>query len=114
MNKLVARLKRAKRVRSHIKGRLRLSVHRSLRNISAQIIDDQVGKTLVSVSTLEKSLREQREGDKTAQAAQVGKLIAQRAIELGIKEVAFDRSGFQYHGRIKALAQAAREGGLSF
>ncbi|NKB47104.1 MAG: 50S ribosomal protein L18 [Legionellales bacterium] len=114
MNKLAARLKRAKRGRLRIKERLRLSVHRSSRNIYAQIIDDQTGKTLVSVSTLEKALRDQLTGDKTAQATQMGKAMAQRAKEKGIEEVAFDRSGFKYHGRVKAFAQAAREGGLAF
>jgi large subunit ribosomal protein L18 len=115
MNRLAARQKRAKRVRSRITSdRLRLSVHRSLQHIYAQIIDDKTGKTLASASTLDKQVRDKLSGDKTAQAVQVGKTIAERAKELNIAQVAFDRSGFKYHGRIKALADAAREGGLVF
>jgi large subunit ribosomal protein L18 len=124
MNRLDARRKRAKRVRSTIKRacsritettkRLRLSVHRSSQHIYAQIIDDQTGKTLVSASTLDKQMKDKLSGDKTARSALVGKTIAERAREMNIAEVAFDRSGFKYHGRIKALADAAREGGLKF
>ena len=96
-------------------GRPRLSVHRSDRQIYAQIIDDVAGRTLASASTLEKDMREKlgKGGDKNA-ASEVGKLIAERALKAGVKEVAFDRGGYQYHGRVKALAEAAREGGLSF
>lgn len=111
--------KRAARVRGRIaraaKGRARLSVHRSSKNISAQIIDDGAGKTLVSASSLEKDLREKlgKGSDKKA-AGEVGKVLAERALKAGVKEVVFDRGGYMYHGRVKALAEAAREAGLSF
>jgi large subunit ribosomal protein L18 len=111
--------RRAKRTRYNLTknahGRLRLSVHRSEKNISVQIIDDKAGKTLVSASTLEEDLRKKLKtgADKTAAKA-VGLLIAERAIKAGIKEVVFDRGGYIYHGRIKELAEAAREAGLSF
>lgn len=96
-------------------GRPRLSVHRSLKQIYAQIIDDAAGRTLVSASTLEKDLRGKlKSGGNKDAAAEVGKLIAERALKAGVKEVAFDRGGYKYHGRVKALADAAREGGLSF
>jgi large subunit ribosomal protein L18 len=111
--------RRAARVRRHIKsvanGRPRLSVHRSSKNIYVQVIDDVAGKTLAAASTLEASLRGSlKTGADTAAAAEVGKLIAERASKAGVKEVVFDRGAFIYHGRIKALAEAAREGGLSF
>ena len=95
--------------------RPRLSVFRSHQNIYAQVIDDGRGVTVAAASTLDATLRTQLEsrGDKAAAAA-VGKLIAERAAAKGIKEVAFDRGGYKYHGRVKALADAAREGGLSF
>ncbi len=106
--------RRAQRVRTRLKqvsaGRLRLTVFRSNKNIYAQVIDDAQGVTLAAASTLE---GEQKGADKDA-AARVGKLIAERAIEKGVTEVVFDRGGFIYHGRIKALADAAREAGLSF
>jgi large subunit ribosomal protein L18 len=111
--------RRAKRNRYQISqkahGRLRLSVHRSERNISVQIIDDAAGKTLVSASTLEEDLRKKLKtgADKTA-AKTIGQLVAERAIKAGIKEVVFDRGGYIYHGRVKELAEAAREAGLSF
>ena len=96
-------------------GRPRLSVFRSSKNIYAQIIDDVKGATLVAASSMEKV---QREGAKTGAnveaASEVGKLVAERAAKSGIKEVVFDRGKYLYHGRIKALADAAREGGLSF
>jgi len=96
-------------------GRVRLTVFRSSKHIYAQVIDDGAGKTLVAASTLEKT---QREGGKTganiAAAKEVGKLIAERAKEKGIKDVVFDRGAYLYHGRVKALADAAREGGLNF
>ncbi|KEC75244.1 50S ribosomal protein L18 [Rhizobium leguminosarum bv. phaseoli CCGM1] len=106
-------------MRRHIKsvanGRPRLSVHRSSKNIYAQIIDDVAGKTLASASTLEKDLRGSlKTGADTAAAAAVGKLVAERASKAGVSEVVFDRGAFIYHGRIKALAEAAREGGLTF
>ncbi len=111
--------RRRNRNRIHLrkvaKGRPRLSVHRSDNQIYAQIIDDVAGRTLAAASTLEKDLREKLKSgaDKDA-ASEVGKLIAERALKAGVKEVAFDRGGYQYHGRVKALAEAAREGGLSF
>jgi len=111
--------RRAKRNRYNIAknahGRLRLSVFRSGRNISVQIIDDKAGKTLVSASSLEEELKKKLKtgADKSAAKA-VGALVAQRAIEAGIKEVVFDRGGYLFHGRVKELAEAAREAGLSF
>ncbi|MCI5075967.1 50S ribosomal protein L18 [Oricola sp.] len=112
-------VRRAQRVRRQLKkvanGRPRLSVHRSSKNIYAQIIDDAAGRTLAAASTLEGSLKGSlKTGADTAAAAAVGKLIAERAVEAGVKEVVFDRGAFIYHGRVKALADAAREGGLSF
>lgn len=111
------RLRRGYRVRNRIRaaGRLRLSVCRSNRQISAQIIDDVAGRTLVSASSLEKELGgpKQDNGNK-ASAARVGKALAERALQAGIKDVAFDRGAHQYHGRIAALAESAREGGLQF
>jgi len=112
-------VRRANRVRRQIKavanGRPRLSVHRSSKNIYAQVIDDVAGKTLASASTLEKDLRGSlKTGADTAAAAVVGKLLAERASKAGVTEVVFDRGAFIYHGRIKALADAAREGGLNF
>jgi large subunit ribosomal protein L18 len=96
-------------------GRPRLSVFRSSKHIYAQIIDDQKGTTLVAASSLEKDLKSGlKTGADVAAAAQVGKLIAERATKAGITEVVFDRGGYIYHGRVKALADAAREGGLSF
>ncbi|MCR9215260.1 MAG: 50S ribosomal protein L18 [Proteobacteria bacterium] len=96
-------------------GRPRLSVHRTLQQIYVQVIDDAAGKTLASASTLEKDLRGSlKSGGNVDAASAVGKLIAERAIKAGVKEVAFDRGAYKYHGRVKALAEAAREGGLSF
>ena len=114
-----ALLRRASRVWRQIKavanGRPRLSVHRSSKNIYAQIIDDVAGRTLAAASTLDTGLRSSlKTGADTAAAAAVGKLVAERAVKAGIKDVVFDRGAFIYHGRIKALAEAAREGGLSF
>ncbi len=110
------RTRRAVRVRKSLKrvlSRPRLSVFRSHQNFYAQIIDDASGKTLVSASTMEKSLRSEIKygGNKTA-AALVGKVIAERALQQGIKEVALDRREYKYHGRVAALADAAREAGL--
>jgi len=112
-------VRRASRVRRQLKkvanGRPRLSVHRSSKNIYAQVIDDVAGKTLASASTLDTGLRTSlKTGADTAAAAAVGKLVAERAAAAGVKEVVFDRGSFIYHGRIKALADAAREGGLDF
>ncbi len=111
--------KRQRRVRKSLKAnsgsRLRLSVHRSSKNIYAQVIDDAAGTTIAAASTLDKDLRTKLKtgADKNA-ATEVGKLVAARAIAAGIKDVVFDRGGFMYHGRIAALAEAAREGGLNF
>ena len=114
-----ALVRRANRVRRQIKavanGRPRLSVHRSSKNIYAQIIDDVAGKTLAAASTLDGGLKaELKTGADVAAAAAVGKLVAERAVKAGVKDVVFDRGAFIYHGRIKALAEAAREGGLNF
>jgi large subunit ribosomal protein L18 len=111
--------RRAQRVRTRIreqaKGRLRLSVFRSGRHIYAQVIDDAKGVTLAAASTLDKGLKGRlASGADRAAAAEVGKLIAERAQAAGVTTVVLDRGGFRYHGRVKALAEAAREGGLSF
>ncbi len=110
---------RQARVRRHIKksanGRPRLSVHRSSAHIYAQVIDDEKGATLVAASTLEKDIKGAlKSGANKDAAAAVGKLVAERAIKAGITEVVFDRGAFLFHGRVKALADAAREGGLKF
>lgn len=114
----VARESRHARVRKTVYGtpdRPRLNIYRALEHIYAQVIDDTQGFTLVSASTLDKVLRTQMEGKtKTEQAQAVGKLVAQRALEAGITQVVFDRGGFKYHGRVKALADASREIGLKF
>ena len=95
--------------------RPRLSVHRSSKHIYVQVIDDAKGHTLASASTLDKDVRGSLQtGADVAAAAAVGKLIAERAVKAGVKEVVFDRGPYIYHGRVKALAEAAREGGLSF
>lgn len=112
------RIKRHLRVRKNISGtpvRPRLNVYRSLSNIYAQVIDDTTGNTLVSASSLDKEIKEKLGygGNKTA-AKEVGILVAKRAIEKNIKAVVFDRGGYVYHGRIKELADGAREGGLEF
>ena len=111
--------RRQDRTRASIQRRAvdlpRLTIFRSNRYIYAQVIDDKNGKTLVSASSLEKDLRAKFASHATAEAAnEVGKLIAQRAKAAGISTVVFDRGGYRYHGRVKALADAAREGGLSF
>ena len=113
------KVRRAKRARYNIAqkahGRLRLSVYRSERNISVQIIDDKAGKTLVSASTLEEALRKDLKTGANKDAAKtIGKLVAERAIKAGIKEVVFDRGAYLYHGRVKELAEAARAAGLLF
>ena len=94
-------------------GRARLSVHRSSKHIYAQVIDDAKGATLAAASSLEKDMRG-KTGANVDAAKAVGKLVAQRAVEKGVKDVVFDRGGHRYHGRIKALADAAREAGLKF
>ena len=103
------------RIRKAANGRPRLSVFRSSRHIYAQVIDDERGVTLAAASTLDKELRGQiKTGADSAAAGAVGKLIAERATKAGVKHVVFDRGGHIFHGRIKALADAAREGGLDF
>ncbi|MGQ9660131.1 MAG: 50S ribosomal protein L18 [Thermochromatium sp.] len=120
MDKKQARLRRARRTRAKIRelGVYRLCVHRTPRHTYAQIIapGKNGDRVLASASTLEKSLAEQIPGNKAniAAAIVIGKAIAERALAVGVERVAFDRSGFLYHGRIKALADAAREGGLKF
>ncbi|HEX4088563.1 MAG TPA: 50S ribosomal protein L18 [Trebonia sp.] len=110
-----ARVRRHLRVRKKVNGttlRPRLVVNRSARHLLVQIVDDSVGKTLASASTMDASIRT-AEGDKTAKAKLVGTLIAERAKDAGIEAVVFDRGGFQYHGRVAALADGAREAGLT-
>ena len=119
INKREARLRRKKRVRKKIEGTRevpRLSVFKSRKHIYAQLIDDISAKTLADASSLSKDLREliQGKGGNKKGAAIVGEQIAKRALENGISKVVFDRSGFLYHGRIKILAEAARENGLKF
>jgi len=114
----VRRERRQRRVRAKVNGTLerpRLNVFRSSRHIFAQIIDDAKGHTMVAASTLDSDLRAQAAKlNKKDEAKAVGKLLAQRALEKGLKQVVFDRGGYQYHGRIKSLAEGAREGGLEF
>lgn len=113
-----ARDRRHESVRKHIAGtpdRPRLNVFRSLAEIYAQVIDDEAGQTLVAASTVDSELRQQLKGlKKTEQAKKVGQLVASRALNKGIKQVVFDRGGFKYIGRVKALADGARESGLEF
>jgi large subunit ribosomal protein L18 len=112
----VARARRHTRLRKKVIGsaeRPRLAVHRSSRHIVVQLIDDVAGRTLAAASTLEADVRA-LDGDKKARAAKVGELMAARAKDAGITAVVFDRGGYDYHGRIAALADAAREGGLEF
>lgn len=111
------RIARHTRVRKTVEGsteRPRLAVFRSLAHIYAQVIDDTAGKTLAAASSLEPGIRAEKKGKKSDVSKQVGALIAQRAKEKGVTKVVFDRGGYQYHGRVRALAEAAREGGLSF
>ena len=109
--------RRAERTRLRLKalagGRVRLSVFRSAKNIYAQVIDDANGVTVAAASSLEAGKDGQKGSDKAA-AERVGKLVAERALEKGVKDVVFDRGGYIYHGRVKALADAAREAGLNF
>jgi large subunit ribosomal protein L18 len=113
-----ARLKRKKRIRKKVVGvqhRPRLSVFRSKKHIYAQLIDDASGHTLVSASSVEKAVKEYPEyKNKISVAGHVGKLIAERAAANGIKQIVFDRNGFLYHGRVKAVSEGAREAGLEF
>ena len=116
VSRTVARQKRHSRIRLRLAGtgqRPRLTVFRSLNQIYAQVIDDSVGQTLASASSLEQGLRGSK-GTKSEQAKAVGKLLAERARQAGVGQVVFDRAGFRYHGRIRALAEAARAGGLEF
>jgi large subunit ribosomal protein L18 len=111
-----ARRKRHERIRLHLAGsevRPRLAVFRSLNHIYAQVIDDASGKTLAAASTADKELKGSK-STKSDEAAVVGKLVAERAKAAGVERVVFDRAGFRYHGRIKSLADAAREAGLDF
>ena len=111
-----ARERRRYRARKRIVGtsaRPRLVVHRSLRHIEAQIVDDQSGHSVVGLSTLSKELKSGERGNRVAQGHSLGKLIAAKAKEKGIERVVFDRAGFRYHGIVKAVAEGAREGGLS-
>jgi large subunit ribosomal protein L18 len=113
-----ARLRRHRRVRKLISGTgacPRLNVFRSLQHVYAQIIDDSVGNTVVSASTVDKEIRSLADGLKKSEAAKVvGRVLAERALAHGVTRVVFDRGGYQYHGRVKALAEAAREAGLKF
>ena len=115
----IARERRSMRVRRKIAansgGRMRLSVFRSSKQIYAQVIDDEKGHTLVAASSLEKAMRERLKTGATVEAARVvGKELAERAKKAGVAKVVFDRGGYMYHGRVKALAEGAREGGLDF
>ena len=116
--KRLARQHRHIRVRQRVQGtveRPRLCVFRSLRHMYAQIIDDTRGHTLVAVTTLDAEVQAEAQGkDKAAQAKVVGRVLAKRALDAGIHKVVFDRGGYLYHGRVEALAKAAREGGLEF
>lgn len=111
-----ARARRHFRIRKNLRGTAempRLVVHRTSRHMHVQIIDDLAGRTLAAASTMDEAIRNS-EGDKKARGAELGKLIAERAKAAGIEAVVFDRGGYQYHGRVAALADAAREGGLKF
>ena len=116
--RMTARMSRKRRIRKKISGsggRPRLSVFRSAKHIYAQIVDDLQGHTLVAASTLSKEIREKLSGRKKSEnAKEVGKLLAAKAQEKGISQVVFDRNGFLYHGRVKAVAESCREHGLSF
>ena len=112
-------IRRSQRVRQSLRrtahGRARLSVYRSSKHIYAQVIDDTGGRTVAAASTLDKDLKGALKKGSDLEAAQaVGKLVAERAVKAGIKDVVFDRGGYIYHGRVKALADAAREAGLNF
>ena len=117
MDKKASRIRRAKKTRARIRDnqKVRLCVNRTPRHIYAQVISADGGRVIATASTVEKALRDELAfTGNTAAAARVGALVAERAREQGVEEVAFDRAGFQYHGRIKALADAAREAGLQF
>ncbi|MGM0403474.1 MAG: 50S ribosomal protein L18 [Thermodesulfobacteriota bacterium] len=116
--KKAMRLKRKNRIRTKVSGtqqRPRLTVFRSAKHIYAQIIDDTAGQTIISASTVEKQIREkEKAATKVGAADEIGKLVAKRALEKGISSVVFDRNGYKYHGRVKALSDGARETGLDF
>ena len=118
VNREKARDRRHRHIRKRAVGtpvRPRLNVFRSLNHIYAQVIDDSVGLTLVSASTLDHEVRDQVVGlKKTEQASVVGRIVAERAVAKGVEKVVFDRGGYKYHGRVKALAEAARKAGLEF
>lgn len=117
MNKKQARMRRAKETRRHIRelGAVRLCVHRTPRHIYAQVVAGDGAQIIAAASTLEKDLRDSlKHGGNSEAAAVIGKRVAERATAAGVENVAFDRAGFKYHGRIKALADAARENGLKF
>lgn len=118
LKKMAMRIKRKKRIRQKVQGtsqRPRLTVFRSARHIYAQIIDDRSGQTLAAASTMEKDIRDQSKFDnKVAAAGEIGKLVAQRAAGKGITTVVFDRNGYMYHGRVKAVSEGARKNGLDF
>ena len=116
----ITKIERRARIKSSVRTKIsgtaerpRMSVFRSNKQISVQLIDDLEGRTLLAATSLSKEVTEQK-GNKTEKAGMVGKLIAQKALSAGIEEVVFDRNGYLYHGRIKKLADAAREGGLKF
>jgi large subunit ribosomal protein L18 len=116
-DKNVSRKKRHTRIRKRVEGtpeRPRLNIYRSLAHIYAQVIDDTQGKTLASASSLDKDLKTAKNGGNLEGAKAVGKLVAERAKAAGVEKVVFDRGGYLYHGRVQALADAAREGGLDF
>ena len=115
MSKATARIRRSKKLRATLQKveLMRVSISRSLKNITAQLIDSSSGKVLATASTQQKSLKSNNGGNIEA-ATKVGSEIAKKAIKLGHKKVTFDRSGYKYHGRVKALADGAREGGLEF
>jgi large subunit ribosomal protein L18 len=116
-NAAESRLKRKNRIRRKLSGtpeKPRLTVYKSLKHVYAQVVDDTSGKTLAFASSLSKELKGQDEGDKKADAKRVGSLIAQKCKAANVETVVFDRNGFPYHGRIAAVAEAAREAGLKF
>ena len=116
-NPKLARERRHIRTRTKVAGtpaRPRLNVFRSLNYVYGQIIDDSTGTTLVAAGSLEEAIKKSEKKTKTEEAKLTGKMLAERALEKGIKDVVFDRGGYQYHGRIKAMAEAAREAGLKF
>ena len=117
MSKVDQRLKRKSRIRRRLSGtadRPRLTVYKSLKHIYAQVVDDSTGRTLAFASSLSKELKGKDEGDKRSDAKRVGQLVAEKAKAAKVTRVVFDRNGFPYHGRIAAVAEAAREAGLEF